>query len=90
MVPNLFPFVREEKSHNGLIAVVGALVGLMARYLGGKENILGTAGIIQSVEIAGGRLRYQHYQEKLLPRSFLLGPAYLLERKICQFKLVRT
>jgi CIC family chloride channel protein len=41
-------------------AVGGVLVGLLLHYFGGKQKVGGTAGIIQSVEIAGGRLRYQH------------------------------
>lgn len=42
----------------------GILVGLAMHYFGGKEKFTGTAGIIQAVEISGGRLRYQHLPVK--------------------------
>jgi CIC family chloride channel protein len=58
-LPNLFPMEK-----GWLIAFVpmigGALVGLLLRYFGGKDKVSGTAGIIQSIQISGGRLRYQH------------------------------
>lgn len=52
------------KNQAWLVALVpaagGLLVGLLLHYFGSKQKVSGTAGIIQSVEIAGGRLRYQH------------------------------
>lgn len=57
-----------------LVPVVGGiLVGLMIKYLGSKEKVAGTAGIIQSVEIAGGRLRYQHLPVKTLEAIVSIG-----------------
>ncbi|HEY3312435.1 MAG TPA: chloride channel protein [Anaerolineales bacterium] len=43
-----------------LVPVAGGLVvGLVTRYFIGKEKLHGTAGIMQSVALAGGRLRYE-------------------------------
>jgi CIC family chloride channel protein len=43
-----------------LVPVLGGLVvGLAAHYMIGDERLHGTAGIMQSVALAGGRLRYQ-------------------------------
>ncbi len=44
-----------------LIPLAGGIaVGLLMKYLGPKEKIHGTAGIIQAVEVSGGRLRYKN------------------------------
>jgi Chloride channel protein EriC len=51
----------------------GALVGILLHYFGGKEKVAGTAGIIQSVEINGGRLRYQHLPMKTLTAILSIG-----------------
>lgn len=40
-------------------AVGGAIVGLAAQYLIGEEKLHGTAAIMQSMALAGGRLRYE-------------------------------
>jgi CIC family chloride channel protein len=56
---NLFP--NEKYWLVAFIPLLGGIaVGLLLHFFGKKEKVTGTAGIIQAVEIAGGRLRYQH------------------------------
>ena len=69
---NLFPYEKYW-----LVALIpflgGALVGLLNHYWLRKEKVSGTAGIIQSVEIAGGRLRYQRLPAKTAVAILSIG-----------------
>jgi CIC family chloride channel protein len=62
-IPSILP-IQSNWLQIFVPAVGGLLVGLLMRYFGGKEKVGGTAGIIQAVEISGGRLRYQHLPAK--------------------------
>jgi CIC family chloride channel protein len=51
----------------------GAIVGLVAHYLIGEEKVHGTAGIMQSVALAGGRMRYQQMPLKTAAAILSIG-----------------
>lgn len=51
----------------------GIVVGLMAHYFVGDEKLHGTAGIMQSVALAGGRLHYQKAPVKTLAAILSIG-----------------
>lgn len=51
----------------------GAIVGLVAHYLIGDEKLHGTAGIMQSVALTGGRLRYQKAPVKTAAAILSIG-----------------
>lgn len=51
----------------------GAIVGLVAHYLIGDEKLHGTAGIMQSVALTGGRLRYQKAPVKTVTAILSIG-----------------
>lgn len=51
----------------------GFVVGLATHYLSGDEKLHGTAGIMQSVALAGGRLRYQKAPVKTLTAILSIG-----------------
>jgi CIC family chloride channel protein len=57
-----------------LIPVVGGIiVALISRYLIGEERIHGVAGIMESVALAGGRLRYQTAPAKIVASAISIG-----------------
>jgi chloride channel protein, CIC family len=57
-----------------VIPVVGGLiVGLMVYYLIGKEQHSGVAGVMESVALTGGRLRYQHAPTKMVASAISIG-----------------
>ncbi len=56
-----------------MMAAVGLLVGLISHYLVGEERHHGVAGIIESVALAGGRLRYWRLPLKSLAAALSLG-----------------
>ncbi len=51
----------------------GVIVGLVAHYLIGDEKLHGTAGIMQSVALTGGRLRYQKAPVKTAAAILSIG-----------------
>lgn len=51
----------------------GVIVGLVAHYLIGDEKLHGTAGIMQSVALTGGRLRYQNAPVKTVAAILSIG-----------------
>jgi CIC family chloride channel protein len=51
----------------------GVVVGLINQYLLGEEKMHGTAGIMQSVALAGGRLRYQNAPLKAAAAVISIG-----------------
>lgn len=51
----------------------GVIVGLVAHYLIGNEKLHGTAGIMQSVALTGGRLRYQNAPVKTAAAILSIG-----------------
>jgi CIC family chloride channel protein len=53
--------------------VGGVIVGLVAHYLIGDEKLHGTAGIMQSVALTGGRLRYQKAPAKTAAAILSIG-----------------
>ncbi len=56
------------------VPVIGGLiVGLIGRYLTREERVHGVAGVIESVALAGGRLRYQSFPVKTLVSSISIG-----------------
>ena len=57
-----------------LVPIVGGVVvGLLAHYLIGDEKLHGTAGIMQSVALAGGRMRYQKAPAKTVIAILSIG-----------------
>lgn len=57
-----------------LIPVIGgALVGLLNRFYLGEEKVRGTAAVMESVALAGGRLRYQQMPVKTLAAVMSIG-----------------
>ena len=57
-----------------LVPVVGGLVvGLVVHYLIGDQKLHGTAGIMEAVALAGGRLRYQKAPVKTLAAVLSIG-----------------
>jgi CIC family chloride channel protein len=54
-------------------AAGGILVGLLAQSLIGNEKLHGTAGVMQSVALAGGRLRYQKAPVKTAAAILSIG-----------------
>ncbi|MDD2921462.1 MAG: chloride channel protein [Anaerolineales bacterium] len=54
-------------------AVGGVIVGLINHYLLGEEKVHGTAGIMQSVALAGGRLHYQDIPLKSVAAVISIG-----------------
>jgi CIC family chloride channel protein len=51
----------------------GLIVGLIVHFWVGEERIHGVAGIIASVALAGGRLRYRRAPAKVLGSSISIG-----------------
>ena len=51
----------------------GAVVGLLSHYFIGKEKLHGTAAIMQSVALTGGRLRYQKSPIKTIAAVLSIG-----------------
>ncbi len=51
----------------------GLIVGLMGRYLIGRERREGVSGIIESVALAGGRLRYRLLPAKTTAAAISIG-----------------
>jgi CIC family chloride channel protein len=57
-----------------LIPVIGGvIVGVINQYSLGKEKVHGTAGIMQSVALAGGRLHYQNIPLKSAAAAISIG-----------------
>ena len=57
-----------------LVPVIGGLVvGLMGRYVIGRERREGVTGIIESVALAGGRLRYRLLPAKTAAAAISIG-----------------
>ncbi len=57
-----------------LLPVVGGLiVGLIGQYLIGEERHHGVAGIMESVALAGGRLRYRRIPAKAVASALSIG-----------------
>ncbi|HUH95904.1 MAG TPA: chloride channel protein [Anaerolineales bacterium] len=57
-----------------LIPVVGGVVvAMISRYLVGDEQVHGVAGIMESVALAGGRLRYKTAPAKILASAISIG-----------------
>jgi chloride channel protein, CIC family len=57
-----------------LIPVIGGVVvGLVVHYMIGEEKLHGTAAIMQSVALAGGRLRYQRMPVKTAAAILSIG-----------------
>lgn len=58
----------------GLIPLAGGLaVGLLTQFLIGEERYHGVAGIMESVALAGGRLRYWRIPSKILAAIVSIG-----------------
>lgn len=51
----------------------GLIVGVVAHYLIGEEKLHGTAGVIQSVALSGGRLRFQKAPAKTAAAILSIG-----------------
>jgi len=57
-----------------LIPVVGGIVvAMITRYFAGDEQVHGVAGIMESVALAGGRLRYKTATAKILASAVSIG-----------------
>ncbi|HTX90475.1 MAG TPA: chloride channel protein [Anaerolineales bacterium] len=56
-----------------LPALGGLIVGLIVHFLVGSERIHGTAGVMESVALAGGRLRYRRAPAKALAAALSIG-----------------
>ncbi len=57
-----------------IVPVIGGIVvGLLLQYFGGKEKIGGTAAVIQSIAIAGGRLRYKNLPVNTIAAVLSIG-----------------
>lgn len=56
-----------------MMAGVGLIVGLIVHFLVGEERHHGVAGIIESVALAGGRLRYWRIPLKSLAAALSIG-----------------
>jgi len=57
-----------------LIPITGGLVvAMISRYLVGEEQVHGVAGIMESVALAGGRLRYKTAPAKIMASAISIG-----------------
>ncbi len=57
-----------------ILPVIGGIaVSLIVRYLVGYERLQGTVGVMESVALAGGRLRYQRAPAKTLAAALSIG-----------------
>lgn len=57
-----------------LVPVLGGIaVSLVSQYLAGEEKLHGVAGIMESVALTGGRLRYRYFPAKAVASAISIG-----------------